>query len=72
MSCKYRLNRTIFDHNTFFRFVICEGPTGLKKINPPKFFNKFSQGPARDQSGTKIGIHITANGFGTWYATLGM
>ena len=40
-------------------FLLCEGPTGFeKKMNPLKFFDKFSQGPARDQSDTKIAFNI--------------
>ena len=61
----YRLNRDIFDRIPFF-FVfflvsLCvKVPQVMKKINPHKFFDKFSQGPARDQPGTKIAIMIKA------------
>ena len=48
----------IFFFLFLFRFVICEGSTGFEKMNPPKFFETFSQGPARDQPGTKIAINI--------------
>ena len=35
-----------------------KSPLVLKKIDPPKFFDKSSQGPDRDQPGTKIAINI--------------
>ena len=39
---------------------MCEGPTVFEiKINPPKYFDKFSQVPARDQPGTRaVGVFL--------------
>ena len=43
----------------FFVSLCVKVPHVLKeKLNPSKFFDKFSQGPAWDQPGSKIVINI--------------
>ena len=44
ISSKYRINRNIFDHNLFFRSVICEGPTGFEKNESTEILRQIQPG----------------------------